>query len=478
MLEFSQARSGILTASYSNKQLHSKFDPIKEAENFLQRQEIQSDSSIILIFPSLPYLTEIIEKRYPDSNLLTINPDDSFLDKYSEKSQPNHANIDQLEKIRNFIRKNILNQLKIISWEPACRIFSQEFRYIMGFLKEEIREQQHILATETKFGPLWIKNFSRNMKSLSQNLEINLNKAHVLILAPGPSLKSNISLIQKYSSKFVTIACSSSLKILSHFNIHPDMVINIDPGFYSGQYFDKDCAENTIGIFSATSNPLFCRFFEKKFVFSDNEDINRILSNQLPVPILTESASVTIAALKVAKNLNCGEVFFVGMDLDFPNKQPYPKEHESFATLRNWENRFDKPEWHLFHRNKISDYRSVLKLFHKNFTQIYQRYPFKRISSDLSTDFDISTEVFARIASNMAVKPEISTTATQINQGRLDEIFSHIKKAIDAEIDELEAGKIENIRILRLLDLERVRNFKNNRDETISYFRSKSEKYE
>lgn len=472
MFEFFPAKNNILSASYANKLLHSKFDPQKEAIKFIDLQKIDSDSQVILIFPCLPYLAQALLAKYPEIKFLIINPDKIFTEKYPEKISKHIVTHDEKAKIKDFLYENNTRKLNIITWDIATRIFENEYLSLSNFLKDNIKEKKHNLATGIKFGKLWTKNHLRNISNLQTNLKISFANTSVIIIAPGPSLEKNIDLLKTYQNKFITIACSSALEILKQAEFIPDFVINIDPGYYSGLYMDKYFADKTIGLFSATSNTIFPRYFGRKFIFSDNEDLNKIFPGAKYLPQITESASVAIAGLKIAKFLNASDVFFLGLDLNFANKMAYPKNHKSFINQSMQENRFNKTDTELFERNKDYDYRKVLELFSKSFQNLYQNYKFYRIADKESLNFDISIADFKSFADKIIAEKSYILEEEKIQAKEKTSYFTNIENTMKTELQNLKNGKTEKLEFFQLYNYHKILKYK----ENIFYFENTTEK--
>ncbi|ADR32830.1 protein of unknown function DUF115 [Sulfuricurvum kujiense DSM 16994] len=96
------------------------------------------------------------------------------------------------------------------------------------------------------------------------------SKKPVLLLFSGPSTLKNIRWVQENSDRFIIVSALSTCRLLSSYNISPDVVMHIDPGENTAALFEGlDIAEyfkNTVVILSANVDEATVQKFDKKSI--------------------------------------------------------------------------------------------------------------------------------------------------------------------------------------------------------------------
>ena len=122
---FENAKNGSLTCSADGKFLHSKYNPEKEAENYVNSMEIKDNASYILITePCISYIAPEIKKKFKNSKLAAIrythafDSFNSYFDSIIYVSGKNDAKNISSEIISRIGEKNILTS-SFLRWIPA-----------------------------------------------------------------------------------------------------------------------------------------------------------------------------------------------------------------------------------------------------------------------------------------------------------------------------------------------------------------------
>jgi len=225
--------------------LHSKYNPVNEAENLVNKFNASSDDIIIVLGAGLGYHILKLREKFKDNYLILAeyNTDifKTFLENCDEK-------ILRDEKITYLIGKSILNmietslryliyirlkkqvKIKIFKHPASVNIFSQ-YNTIESSILKTISSIYSDYLTEREFMDLWKRNSSRNKKHIKESKKlidlkgIYKNKS-MAIIAAGPTLEHNLDFIR--NKNMIKVAVDTSLRFLLHNKIKPDYVLSLD----------------------------------------------------------------------------------------------------------------------------------------------------------------------------------------------------------------------------------------------------------
>ncbi|MEW5814336.1 MAG: hypothetical protein AB1798_02930, partial [Spirochaetota bacterium] len=167
MVHIHTARSGLPYATANGLQLHSAYDPQKEALNYiLHNLRDEQPSTIILLGACLDYLHNIIKNRYPFSRVILVFYDRFFYEMFNDRAKTAwHPEMGI--KISRFFASAIneidIEGLKILEWPPASKAYPHLSDLANKFLSSRIKELNGNIMTTRAFGKRWIKNSLLNL---------------------------------------------------------------------------------------------------------------------------------------------------------------------------------------------------------------------------------------------------------------------------------------------------------------------------
>lgn len=139
----------------------------------------------------------------------------------------------------------------------------------------------------------------------------------VLIVASGPSLNKNATVIRKAKGKALILAVDSSVKYLERFGVEPDFLVTLDVK-KSLSHFQNPIATKTPMIASTASNPNVLKLNDaNKIFFDDNLNLKRYKGINKNNMSLAGAGSVATASFEIAKYLGARTIILVGQDLAF-----------------------------------------------------------------------------------------------------------------------------------------------------------------
>lgn len=351
--ELLKAKNGSDCAKSNGIFLHSQYNPQVEAERFAQN--VRADfhpKNIIVIEGALGYCAGALKKKFPGAKIGTIRFCKDFFswngefDFIIDATDFATTDFSQNAKNENSISEHIFDALGeegifktlFLEWPPSARAFSRETKFAWQEIKSAIEKSRAILATREHFEKKWLKNkvkFFRRIKNVAHCEKVGFP---ILICASGPSLESAISLIKKTREKIFLVALSSSISVLLHEGIFPDLCFSTDGGFWAKKHLDSLTRVHDIPLALATEGECPSSLFEKNATLPlcyDDDELSKKLFAALEIPFVQARRNGTVSGTALEFFLANGEkdIFFAGLDLasgeTFAHAQPNALEAEA-----------------------------------------------------------------------------------------------------------------------------------------------------
>ncbi len=344
----------------SGKPMHSKYNPEKESESFVQNIE-KADFFVVLGIGSGFHIQKIAE-NFPNSKIIGIEGFDEDIE-FLKSNSKICANLENKENVVICSEKKLTENL-CKHWIPAIypsfsiieyRIWCAENLNLAESIKKSIKETVEKISADysvqVHFGKIWMHNILNNLKhnakySISfSDIKINKNKK-AIVVAAGPSLESKIQYLKEKRNECTIISTDTAYKTLLSCNIESDFVCSVDAQNVSTEHFSKRNNFNTTFVFDLASNPSTPSMLlknKKKIIFINSGHpltcyIQLIYKNLAFEKLDTGSGTVTIAALDFAKKLGFSNIEILGADFSYPNAKPYCKGtylEQSFLNKMN-----------------------------------------------------------------------------------------------------------------------------------------------
>ncbi|MGP1437983.1 MAG: 6-hydroxymethylpterin diphosphokinase MptE-like protein [Treponema sp.] len=318
----------------ANFHLHSKYNPQKEADNFILQIKT-TPYFIVITEPGESYLAVSFRKTFPNSKIFAI--------RYTNELFLEYDNLfDAVWRPKNkalafFLIQHIpdefFSKTVFLSWKPSENIWETQAKLVWKEIKEASNLFISLIRTRSFFGKRWCKNIFNNL-IFSHNIKmIELDdKADSVFLTSGYSLEKiikdkNIKQHLKKSS-FVSSA-SSSLLALSYEDINVDLAFATDGGFWAGKhlkgkfsnlaipleaYIPRSILEKTNIVFLNYDSELENYFFEKM---------------QLPFFKAKRNGTVAGTAIEFLLDYTQNNIFISGLDLSFSKSFSHARPNEN-----------------------------------------------------------------------------------------------------------------------------------------------------
>ncbi|UTC68165.1 MULTISPECIES: motility associated factor glycosyltransferase family protein [unclassified Treponema] len=335
------SKTGLLLPVLKNgKHLHSKYDPLKEAERlftgnenfvlfcglgagihieyFLTHFKLKHCAVTETDFANLKSLFKIM-----DFSNLIINNNLTFL-------PPLESENFEKEFISSYIPALHGNfEIKILRpWEDFYKEKMPEFE---KKIQNSLEKIQADVSTQAAFGKIWMRNIMHNLKTaalIRPSIPKPDTRKKAYILGAGPSLEFALKDIKKERNKIVLFASDTAFPVLMEEGVEADFFVSMDPQNISYAHCFKPFTQNTIGIFDLCANPILAREFLKNgnafFFTKSDHPFAQFASLFSPFPYMeTASGTVALAAGAAACAMGFKDLNFEGLDFAYTDGKTY-----------------------------------------------------------------------------------------------------------------------------------------------------------
>lgn len=321
--------------------LHSAYDPLKEAKNFIAGCNLENTSFLIIRGFSLGYHVKEILDNYPWIKLVVVVEPQPYLFKLALNlldlspilSSPKVRLILEDDPVK--IKREMLplgevfltGKSSIITHNPSFYLLESKLTKIKKSIDDAIFWSRANLTTNIAKGDIFQKNILTNIPHIINNSGVKnlfgkFKNKPVICVAAGPSLDKNVHLLQEAKNKALIICVDAALRTMLQHKIKPDIVVSIDYSQGARNLFDG-VMEETEDLFLAADPEVYPRvlsdFKGKKFIINLHKPITQWLSNLIENKgFLEKGASVAHAAFSLAKAVGGNPIILVGQDLCYP----------------------------------------------------------------------------------------------------------------------------------------------------------------
>ena len=373
-----ESRQGPLTARISDRYIHSRYSPQKEAEQYFERwiSDNGLPRKLIIIEPGLGYLIKTLAERYKPEELFIIFLSSDTRDYCIRNGIINGIdNIlfdksdSELQRLSIFLDDADLRDTAVMEWPASLKIFDSESSVLQKQIIKLFRIKQGNQITEKKFSRLWFRNGVSNFIRFDYSSLPGKNLSPVILCASGPSLERHLKKIQLASHSCVIAALPSSLRTLSEHQIEADIVFSTDPGYYAKEHLKYIPPKALlISPLSAASGSSAV----KRMGFLQNSSFESYLLKERELPHLAEMGTVAATAIDfLIKWKGDWPLYICGLDLCFNDIKMHASPHSFDPLILANEDR-SRPGYSLYYDRASSMTASVKG--YKRFTKSMNTY--------------------------------------------------------------------------------------------------------
>ncbi len=336
--------------------LHSKYNPSREAEHFVNAINTDIDPIYIVITgPALSYCLPFLRQKFPNANLVGLFFCEEFYEKNNNWDLKLLATKSSLaEKLFDLIGEESWSQSLFVSWKPSERAFPNEYTLAWEAIKKATIKSRNVLTTRAYFTKKWAINCVQFCKKIKNHASIKAGEEPIIIAASGNSLIGCIEFLKEERENFFLMALSSAAPVLLMHNITPDLLITTDGGHWAAEHLlglERFKKSKNIPIAAAMEASLPSLSFYNNtlipLVYGDSLDTNLAEICNIKTTLARRNGTVSGTAAELALKLTTNAIYFCGLDLSedsqgFSHAQPNILElyNSNFDTkLSSKENR-------------------------------------------------------------------------------------------------------------------------------------------
>lgn len=324
--------------------LHSKYDPEKEAAQFVEKNYKPNHTTILFGYGIGYFAKALLNKKNKEDKLIIVEPlivTNETIEKPTEAIFIQSTSEEMI--ISLFMNElNMYSNLHIICSPNYNHLFPELYIDILTIIKERVSVNKIVENTVRRYANDWQENYLNNLGNAikDQSLEI-LHKKYtcpIVIASGGPSLTKQMEQLKKIKDSIILIAAGSTINTLLKNNITPDYVISIDGGTANYHHFKQLTFKTPKLIYSMYSHHLIRNSFESTsyyFLSADavnlSEHMEKVLNSQFP--IIVGGGSVANYALSIALYISSGPITLIGQDLAYTDNKTHAEHNRSFSVI-------------------------------------------------------------------------------------------------------------------------------------------------
>ena len=358
--------SGVPTARLAGKLIHSRRDPVHEAERLV---ESCTDSATVAIFYGLGlgYQVEQFLNRCAEGVAVVVEPDVSLL-----RAALETRNLKPLldnQRVEFLVGQDpdaLALTLRHYEHRPVRTVRlrsvyqrNQDYYQRLDAVQQQFNARRDINSnTLRRFAGVWIRNLSRNIPLLAHAAGVSVaaerfSNIPALMLAAGPSLDLVLPHIEALRRRALIIAVDTAAAALAAAGVTPDLLVVVDPQWWNTRHLDRLQLDGAIVVSESSTHPRVFRLLATAPLFAASLfPLGRYLEQSTPVSgTLGAGGSVSTSAWDLARVLGCRPIYCAGLDLGFPQQRTHcsgsffeerahtlsartrPAEHQAFAYL-------------------------------------------------------------------------------------------------------------------------------------------------
>ena len=325
--------------------LHSKYDPEKEARQFVDKNYKPNHITILFGYGKGYFAKALMDRKETKEKVIVIEPLKIPKVEVIEKSI-DYVYIQDTneEAIKSLLIEelNIYSNINIICSPNYNNLFPELYLELLTMIKERVSINRIMENTMRRYASDWQKNYIFNLGNAFNDQSLShLYKKYtcpIVIVSGGPSLTKQIEQLRLVQDKVVIIAAGSTINTLINFNIVPDYVISIDGGMPNYNHFKGLFFKESKLIYSMYNHHQIRESFNYPSFYFLSADANNLCTHMKSVlktdfPIITGGGSVANYALAIGLYITQGPITFIGQDLAYTDKKTHAEHNKSFSIV-------------------------------------------------------------------------------------------------------------------------------------------------
>ncbi len=347
------------TAKSNGKFLHSLYSPLREADSAAENIKKSNPGSSACAFFGFGLGHSVVSyaKKYPSDSLLLVEPNPKAF--FTALTCVDWSPVFALKNVVVALATGadvVVSLIENLGGLEKCAIvsnpsFTQHASSYFCALDSQIernREKDRInKATLERFSKIWIRNISRNTKSIEdmengraadrrissvRDYEGKFSGRPFVVLAAGPSLSEILPRLAKIKEKAVVVAVDTALRACLRSGVEPDFIVLCDPQYYAYRHVAGLSSPSSVLVTEIASYPPVFHFPCREIALSaSNCPLGKLgfgetfVSSDRNRGVLSSGGSVSTAAWDFARLCGASEIYFAGLDLGFPGNETHAR---------------------------------------------------------------------------------------------------------------------------------------------------------
>jgi hypothetical protein len=352
-----RAQCGLNTVAAGQKNIHSRYNPMIEAERYIDSlNSCGCLEYIILAECGLCYVIEPLRKKFPMAKIISLHLS-AFYSGKSYAAPDAEWTPDSPLSLNVFLENEIddieADKIKIIEWRPAASVYEHKYLNLIKDITVFVKITDANKRTRTAFGRRWLKNVIRNCFLLNCCIKITRitkSDSDCIIAGAGPDLDDAYGAIQDLTKNgALLIAVSSAVNALLHAGFRPDIILACDGGnwaplhlFDSIRFFyDKKISYPVLAFSLSAAVPSQCGVFNL-LPISDGSLFQSIAGQFFDIPCMSfpQRGTVSASAIDLALHITSGTIYTAGINFSHKDIRTHVKPYAFDAILSNSADRF------------------------------------------------------------------------------------------------------------------------------------------
>ncbi len=373
-IELIPARTGEYTGEWKNILLHSRFDPRKEADRFLNGSGVQEGDNVLLYGWGLGYHVERLADRIGcagrlvvielSPQILVASTKVMNLVPFWDKCKLDLVYGDNEQGVAVEIKKLNIDGggWKILVHQPSYKCMDNRFKNVTGLFEMNMMENR----TGDLFSKKFRENLDKNLDTFIRSPGISSCRGFfkgesVLLVGAGPSLDDNLDYLRKNQDRHYILSVDTSFPILLENGITPDFVVSVDPQDDTMKHFRRMPDRRVLLIVTPVSCAELIEKYPGPFLFFLQKDhsvtkpLEEFFSSR---GVSYSGGSVSCFALDIAVQFGFEKIIMVGMDYAYTDMRFYSANAPESVAMFKALNRFSTVE--ALHRKRIYSEKPLL----------------------------------------------------------------------------------------------------------------------
>lgn len=341
-IEYIQTKTNLMTIQVDGYLLHSKYNPVKEAEK-IAINEIDEQYVHLLYGYGQGYIAEAIYSKLEEKNrLIVFEPILELYENIGKKDYQVFNDIEQFEKSFENLCSEFDRKVKIVLSPNYDKFEVDIYQKVLKVVKTIQSESIVNENTLRFFSDVWQENYLKNLLPVFESPTLKDLEAKytcpVVIASGGPSLTKQLPLLKKMRSQILLLASGSTINSLLAANIEPDYIVSIDGGEANYEHFKSIEVTKAKLIYALSNNYKIQENFPNtrySFIYSSEErmrdHINFLLNKELPT--IFAGGTVAVSALHIATYISSGPIALIGQDLAYTGRKSHAENNKFYQEL-------------------------------------------------------------------------------------------------------------------------------------------------